>query len=31
MPVLEAAVVQGHNVRYDEAVTKFADLLVPAV
>jgi hypothetical protein len=24
-------VVEGYNVRYDEAVTKFADLLVPAV
>ena len=31
VPVLEAAVVEGYNVRYDEAVTKFADLLVPAV
>ena len=31
VPVLEAAVVEGYNVRYDEAVTKFADLLMPAV
>ena len=31
VPVLEAAVVEGYNVRYDEAVKKFADLLVPAV
>jgi len=31
VPVLEAAVVEGYNVRYDEAVTKFADLLVPAM
>ncbi|MRH92320.1 hypothetical protein GFY24_33645 [Nocardia sp. SYP-A9097] len=29
-PVLEAAVMEGYNVRYDQAVTKFADLLVPA-
>lgn len=31
VPVLEAAVVEGYNVRYDQAVTKFADLVVPAV
>ncbi|MFI6959779.1 hypothetical protein ACIBJI_40740 [Nocardia sp. NPDC050408] len=29
--VLEAAVVEGFNIRYDEAVSKFDDVLLPAV